>query len=139
MIVRAATWDHVPWLTSRALFTASPEFKGIEAVDDTGRIHGMAGFDGWTPNSVVVTIALDNPAALRNLLPAIFGYAFVQANRGVLLAVVQGINERSLKLCKHVGLSEVCRIRDGVDLGNDMIIMQMRREDCRWLQQRKVA
>jgi RimJ/RimL family protein N-acetyltransferase len=133
VIVKAAPLEHVLWLAERAQFTPSMEIKAIEAVDDTGRIHGMAGFDGWTANSVVLTLALDNPAAFRQLVFAIFHYAFIQAGRGVALATVRGSNARSLKLCRHVGMREAYRVRDGVAVGEDLVIMEMRREECRWI------
>lgn len=141
MIVRAAPSEHLPWLVSRAKFNASHEIKAMEAVDDDGRIHGMAGFDGWTPNSVVLTIALDNPSCLRHMIHGIFHYAFIQAGRGVALATIVGSNKRSIALCRHVGFREAYRVRDGAQVGEDLVLMEMRREDCRWLPRanRKVA
>lgn len=133
MRVQAAPLEDIPWLVSRAKFNPSTEIKAIEAVDDTGRIHGMAGFDGWTPNSVVITIALDNPACLRHMIHAVFNYAFLQAGRGVALATIVGSNTRSLNLCRHVGFREVYRVRDGVKVGEDIVLMEMRREECRWI------
>lgn len=133
MNIRAAPQNHFLWLLDRAQVVASPAFRGIEAIDDFGKIHGMAGFDGWTANSVVVSIALDNPGAFRHLVHAIFEFAFVQARRGVVLATVKGSNTRSRKLCEHVGFREVYKIRDGVDVGEDLILFEMRREECRWI------
>jgi hypothetical protein len=122
-----------PWLTSRAQSNASQDMKAIACIGNDGKIHGMAGFDGWTPNSVVLTIALDSPIAFKRLVWALFHYAFVQANRGVALATVRGSNRRSLKLCKHVGMKEVYRVRDGITVGEDLVVFEMRREDCRWI------
>ena len=133
MIVIPASPPLFPWLTSRAQVNASPEMKAIAVIDATGKIHGMAGFDGWTPNSVVVTLALDTPVAFKRLIWALFHFAFVQARRGVLLATVKGSNARSIKLCKHVGMREVYRVRDGITVGEDLVIFEMRREECRWI------
>lgn len=133
MIVQAAPLAHIPWLLERAKFNASVEIKAIEAVDSAGRIHGMAGFDGWTPNSVVLTIALDNPACLRHMIHAIFNFAFIQTGRGVALATIIGSNTRSIALCRHAGFREVYRVRDGVKPGEDLVLMEMRREECRWI------
>lgn len=130
--------EGVAWIAERAGFSPTIEFRALTALDDRGRIHGMVGFDGWTPNSVVAYIALDNPAALRHLVPAVFEVAFEKAERGVMLATCKGSNTRSLKLCKHLGMKEVYRVRDGVQVGDDLVILEMRREDCRWLQ-RKAA
>jgi hypothetical protein len=133
MIVIPANQSMFPWLTSRAQSNASPDMKAIAVIDNEGHIHGMAGFDGWTPNSVVGTIALDSPIAFKRLIWAMFHFAFVQANRGVLLATVRGTNTRSLRLCKHVGMKEVYRVRDGIAVGEDLVVFEMRREDCRWI------
>lgn len=144
MIIRAAPWAHFMWLVERAGCTASTEFKAIEAVDENGRIHGMVGFDGWTENSVVMNIALDNPASFRHLLRPTFEYAFLQAKRGVALCMVRATNTRSARLCQKVGFREAYRVKDGICVGEDMILFEMRREECRWIPQpapetRKVA
>jgi hypothetical protein len=140
VIIEAAPREAFGWLSKRTEIVPSLDFKAIVAHSD-GRIHGMAGFDGWTENSVVVSIALDNPAALRGLILEIFRYVFVQANRGVMLAMVRSSNVRSARLCSHVGLREVYRVRDGIRVGEDIVIFEMRREDCRWIaaEHRKAA
>lgn len=137
-MARGQDWK---WLQERADIVPGPSFKAIEAVDDEGRIHGMVGFDGWTQNSVVLTIALDNAACFRSLIHPIFDYAFRQADRGIALAMVRGSNMRSQRLCDHVGMVEVYRVRDGISIGEDIVIFEMRRENCRWLttEHRKVA
>lgn len=124
---------------SRLGCTFTPEFKAIAAVDDAGNIHGMAGFDSWTENAVHMHIALDSAISLRTLLIPIFEYAFVQANRGVALATVRAENVRSRRLVEHTGFTEVYRVKDGIRVGEDLILYQMRREDCRWVQHRKAA
>lgn len=133
MIVREATRDHYAWIAARANLTAGPEFKAIEAVDASGRIHGMVGYDGWTPNAVTMHIALDSPVALRSLLGPAFRVPFLGLGRGVALASVLGTNERSLALVRRVGFRELCQVRDGFAPGVDIFMFEMRREACRWL------
>ena len=142
MIITAAPPQMYAWLTSRAQTVAGPEMKAIIAFDpQTGKVGGMAGFDGWTNNSVVMSVALDSPIALRRIVHAAFEYAFLQAKKGVALATVKGSNTRSLALCRKVGFREVYRVRDGIEVGEDLVIFEMRREECRWIpeQMRKVA
>jgi hypothetical protein len=111
----------------------SPQFRAIEAVDATGRIHAMTGFDGWTENSAGILIAIDTPAALRSLLTPTFEYVFNQCGKGLAIATVRGTNARSLKLTKHVGFTETHRIKDAVRIGEDLVLFEMRREECRYL------
>ena len=127
------------WLVERAGCDVSPGFKAIKAVDKQGKIHGMVGYGNWTANACIMHIALDNPAALRGILAWAFRYPFEQCGRNVAIATVRAKNERSMRLCKKVGMREVYRIRDGIEVGEDMVLFEMRSEDCRWIQHRKAA
>jgi len=125
--------EEYDWLVERAGCDITTGFKAIKVVDEKGKIHGMVGYGNWTANAVVLTIALDNPAALREVLKWGFRYPFEQCGRGIALAVVRGRNKRSLSLCNKVGFRECYRVKDGIDIGEDMIFFQMRREDCRYI------
>lgn len=127
------------WLVDRAGCHITPGFKAIKVVDATGRIHGMVGYGEWTENCVVMHIALENPAALREVLRYGFWYPFIQCGRGVALATVRERNRRSMRLCKKVGFREAYRVKDGVAVGEDMVVFEMRREECRYLPERKAA
>ena len=141
MNVQAAPWLHLPWIIDRAGISATLGFKAIEAIGDDGKIHGMVGYDGWTENSVVMSIALENPACFRSLLRPMFEYAFLQAGKGVVFATVRATNSRSVRLTERAGFREAYRLKDAIAVGEDMIIFEMRREDCRWIpeQYRKAA
>jgi len=129
------------WLVERAGCDITPGFKAIKAVDASGRIHGMVGYGAWTENSCLMHIALENPASFRELLKWCFRYPFEQCGRGVVFATVRAKNERSLRLCRKVGMREAYRLRDAVAPGEDMILFEMRPENCRWIpeQMRKAA
>lgn len=139
MIVQAALPAHFGWIRDRAECAIGPDFRAIEAIDRRGVIAGMIGFDSWTPNSVTMHVALDNPACLRSLLPAIFDYAFVQAGKGLALGIIPAGNERSVNLAKRVGFREAYRVRDGWAVGEDLIVLEMRLEECRWIPQARKA
>jgi hypothetical protein len=138
VIVRAAPPEHFQYLYDRAGVAITPTFKAIEAVDDT-TVHGMFGYDGWTPNAVVMHVALDTPIALKHLLRPAFEYPFLQLKLGIALCAIRADNIRSVKLTEHVGFREVYRIKDCFGKGIDQMIYEMRREECRWIQQRKAA
>ena len=131
MIVRDAPAEHYGWIAERARLAIGPSFRAIEAVDESGRIHGMVGYDGWTDNAVCIHIALDNPAALRALLKPGFGIPFLRLNKGVILAQVVSSNDRSLRLVPRLGFRFAYRVRDGWAKGLDMVWFEMRKEDCR--------
>lgn len=138
LIVRAAPPAHLPWLIERAGFVPTADLKALEAAEEaSGRIRGMVGYCNWTPNSVQCHIAADTPAAWRALVvkngsPA-FRYPFLESGRGLLLALIRASNTQSLALTRHFGFRETYRIQDAAEPGDDMVLFEMRREECRWL------
>lgn len=68
----------------------------------------------------------------RDFLWAIFDYPFEKLGLKVILAVISGVNEKSLKLSRHLGFEDVAKIADAHKDG-DLVIMTMRPSQCRWL------
>lgn len=135
--VRAAPPEHFRWLAGRAHLSINGPFQALEVVRNgtvPERIIGMVGFDGWTPNSVQMHVAVDDPYAIRRLLKPAFGIAFYEFGKEVVIVNVLSTNARSLRLVKGLGFREVYRGKDWVDRGVDMVIHEMRRNECRWLE-----
>lgn len=137
MIVRPAPPDHLQWLAERAHLIITPGLCAMEAVDDSGRIVGMVGYDGRTPGACAVHIALEHPAALRHLLKPGFGVPFIEAGLPLIVCMVLGTNRRSLRLVRKLGFKQVLRGKDWWAPGVDIVWFEMRREHCRWIPQQK--
>jgi RimJ/RimL family protein N-acetyltransferase len=138
--IQAAPKEHLNWMFDRTGFVLPENSRAIEAVDDAGRIAGMVAYYGWTPNACWMHVAIDSPAACRGLLRTAFEYPFNETGRGVVLALIAASNPKSLGLASRLGFSEVARILGGWGDYTDLILLQMRRESCRWIsQQRKAA
>lgn len=132
MNVTAAIPDDFSWLGSRCGYTPGDDFRAIKATDATGRIRGMVGFDSWWPNAAHMHVALDSATACRALLQPAFRYVFGIAAKALAIGVVPAHNAKSLRFAKSVGFSETHRIRDGWEQGDDMVVLELRREDCRF-------
>lgn len=130
--VGAAPPSALGYIADKTGAVLTPAARGVMAVRK-GEIVGMVAFDGWTDNSVVVHMAAEFPAVWRRLLPAACRYAFIQSGRGVVLGSVRASNVAALKLDMHFGFREIARVRDGYAVGDDMVLIEMRREECRWL------
>lgn len=130
--VRAAAPEHLPWIIQRAGLVHSPGLRAIEAVEGE-RILGMVAYDGWTPNACSMHVAIDEVIASRRLLRPAFGIPFVELKKQVVIGTVLGTNDRALALDLHLGFKVQCRIQDAWAPGVDLIILSMRREECRWL------
>lgn len=135
LTVRHMTSDRIPWLASRAKLEVHPGLLALEAVDGEGRTVGAVGFDGWMPGAVCLHVALDQPIALRRLLPVALGTVFQPPPAGLgkaaALATILSTNERSLDLVRHLGFREVYRGRDWSGPGVDFVVCELRREDWR--------
>jgi hypothetical protein len=94
----------------------------------------MIGFDGWTPNSVCLHVAIEYPAALRRLIRPAFDIAFNRLQKQVVLCTVLSTNKRSLRLVEHLGFTRTHQIIDGWSVGAHLVIHEMRRPECRWLE-----
>ncbi len=135
--VHAVPPEHFGWIQQRTGCCLTGDFAAIAALDSGGIIKGMVAYCGWTYTSVQVHFAIDTPAAVRALVydndsPA-FRVPFVNAQKRILIGCVPSQNPNALKLNRHFGFVEVARIRDGYGDGNDIVLMELRKEHCRWL------
>lgn len=133
MKVTAAELIDLPWITEATSCVLTPSARAIKAVDGRGRIRGMVAYDWWTKNAVYAHMAVDTPIAWRALIPACFEYPFVEAKREVMLALIPAHNAKSWGLAGHFGFRIVHTVRDGWAKGDDLHLLELRREDCRFL------
>lgn len=129
----AATSEALRWLEARTGAVLTSGARGVAAVDGAGRVRGVVAYDGWTPNAVQAHMAVDTPVAWRALLRPAFEYPFEQAGRKLLLGIIPADNTRSARMAESLGFALSHRVPDGWSDGVDLLVYQMRREDCRWI------
>lgn len=121
------------WVHSRCAPKRVQDTKGIIAERD-GEIIAACVMDSWTWTSVQVHMAIDQPTVLRHgFLEEIAEYVFDTCDKKVMIGLVPGHIEAALKLNKHIGFTEIFRIEDGFNEGIPYVVMQLRKEHCRWL------
>lgn len=130
MIVRAAPSEHFGWMLSRIGYAPTAGFKAIEAIDYSGAIAGMIGYDNWTPNSVNMHVFLERPIAWRALVRPAFEYPFLQAGKEYVLGLLPASRSKVVKFLSRLGFREQARIRDGFAKGDDLIFSALHRDDC---------
>ncbi len=118
-------------------YTPSIGFKAIKHTKDD-KVLAVVGYDYWTPNSVQMHIWIQSPKAFssRQFIREAFRYPFEICGRGLVIGVTPGDNAKALEFNRRIGFREVYRIKDGWSLGTDVVIQEMRRAECRWLDQR---
>lgn len=134
-----ASADGLRWVAERVGCHLTPEARGLVAVDASGRVRGGVVYDCWTPNTAQCHMATETPMAWRCLLPHVFRYPFDEAGRGLLLGSIRGRNAESLAMAKALGFTEHARIPDGYEAGDDLVLVLMKRDECRWVRQKEAA
>jgi len=99
-----------------------------------GNLVAVVGYCSFMPKAVQMHIAAVDEVNWmnRDLLWATFDYPFNKLGVSVILGQVCADNESALKLNRHLGFKVVAKIPDA-HMDGDLVIMAMRREDCRFL------
>ena len=132
-LLQAAPEDF-SWLAKRTNAKVSREARAMKVVDEAGHIRGMVLFDDFWPNSCEAHMAVETPIAWRRLIPACFLFPFEARKVGVVRAEISSANPRSLRMARALGFREVTRIRQGYSVQEDIVVHELRPEDCQqWL------
>lgn len=114
-------------------YSPSRNFRGIALLRD-GVLVAATGYDHWTPNSVQMHVWVPHP---KKLGPAFvresFRYPFEIGGRGLVVGITPSDNAAALRFNKHIGFREVYRVKDAWSEGVDMVVQEMRKDECRWL------
>jgi hypothetical protein len=133
-IVAFSSFKHLKYVRSVLQVAISSETRGLIAIDANETPIGVVLLDNWTANSVMGHIAVQKPIALRELLPEAFKYVFNFCQKSMMLGSVPADVTKALKLNAHIGFKELYRVKDGWDVGIDMVLIQMLKDDCRYIQ-----
>lgn len=99
-----------------------------------GKLLGGVIFQGYTGASVELHVAGFHPRWLtRDFLWVAFAYPFIQLNCKKIIGRVVESNRRALEFDLKLGFTEEARVKDVYPDSGDLIILTMRREQCRWL------
>jgi hypothetical protein len=98
-----------------------------------GVLAAVVGFCSFMPKACQMHIAAVDEVnwSNRDFLWAVFDYPFNKLGVSVILGQVCADNESALKLNRHLGFKVIAEIPDA-HMEGDLVIMAMRREDCRW-------
>ena len=98
-----------------------------------GEVKAVIAYTNYQEKSCCMHVAsIQNGWISKDLLWAAFDYPFNKLKVKVILALVASTNEEALKLDRHLGFVDKAYIEDA-HLDGDLVILAMRRENCRWL------
>jgi hypothetical protein len=71
----------------------------------------------------------------RSMLRAVFQYTFVTAKLEMLLGIVNSKNQRAMRMDAHLGFKELHRLPGMHDDGGDIVLLGMKKSECRYLRE----
>lgn len=112
----------------------SGDFQAFGTVSPvTDSLLGVVAFNGFWGRVCTMHTAGEGNWVSRRLIWRCFDYPFRQLNMQAVLAPVAASNERALKFDQRLGFREVHRVANGWGDGDDLIILQLARNECIWL------
>ena len=122
------------WLSEVGKYDYSQNTACIGQEKD-GKLIAVVGYNSFLPNSCQMHIAsTDVLWPTKDFLFAVFDYPFNKLKVKVIIAPICKDNVKSLNLCRKLGFEQVADIPYGHPNG-DLIVVTMKRNQCKWLQQ----
>lgn len=132
-MIQAANATDVEQFMKATSYRPTEDFKGVKLVRE-GELVAMAGYDFWTPNAVQMHIWIPKKSGFtREFIREGLRYPFQIGNRKLIVGVTPGDNLLALEFNRRIGFVQKYRVKDGWSDGVDMVLQELRREDCRWL------
>ena len=129
------------WINAQIAVLRVEDTCGIIAIDDdTGEKLAVCVMDNWTHNSVQCHIAVPKVMVLRhNFLECCCDFIFNEVGLSKMYGQVPSNRPKAVKFNEHMGFTEKFRLEEAHAKGVDYIIMEMTKENCKYLQEFKEA
>jgi hypothetical protein len=113
----------------------TPDLKTLVWLDKKGYIRWVVGYNNFLGRSVQMHIASikGHETRPRQLLYAAFDFPFNVLHVDLLIGVINSLNIHALKFDLKLGFREKTRWKNMHEDGGDLIILEMHKNDCRWL------
>lgn len=120
------------WFKRRTGTIQCEDTQGIVAYKD-GDIVAVCAMDTLTVDSLNVHFAIEYPLVIKHgFFHEIARHCFDVLGKRRMFGLVPAKNAKALKIDKNIGFKEVARIPHGYQTGEDLVIMKMEREECRF-------
>lgn len=122
-----------PWVSAR--IPGHPEWVNPKAVGwiDRDRIIAGVVYSHYSPGlNLEMSVALEGRFPPRAFVEA-FIYPFIELGLPRVTALVGADNRRSIKLVEGMGFVHEGRLRRAAPGGQDLLVLGMLREECRFL------
>ena len=120
------------WVKSRTGVIQCEDTQGIVAYKDAD-IVAVCVIDTITADSVNVHFAVEYPLVIKHgYFDEIARHVFESLGKQRMFGLVPAGNAKALKIDQNIGFREVARIPHGYRTGEDLVVLKMEREECRF-------
>ncbi len=124
------------WCNQQVGMTHCEDTTGMVALTKTGEHVAACIMDNWTANSVQCHAMLTNPLVLRHkFLECMFEFMFNHMGVARVYGLVPESYAKAVKLNLHLGFTIKARLEEAFEVGVDYLLMEMKRENCRFIAQ----
>ena len=123
-----------PWVCERAGGTWLPGRGTAIGLQRDGELVAGVLYEDYNGANVVMHVASDGTGAwlTKAYLRTCFDYPFRQLGCRRVTGIVPSSNEKALAFDQHLGFEVEATLSDAHSDG-DLIVLRMKREDCRWI------
>lgn len=122
-----------PWVAARTGGQWWPGHTTLGLADGPKLIAGVL-YEAFNGASITMSVAAEGRNWLdRRFLWAAFDYPFNQLGCKTVVGLVSSANKRAQRFDEHLGFKLVATLEQAHQEG-DMLVYQMLRRDCRWLE-----
>jgi RimJ/RimL family protein N-acetyltransferase len=130
---------HGPEIARAAGTYFNPACDRVIAREMDGGLAGGVIYSGYTGRSIGLHVAgFRDDWINKEILWTTFDYPFVQLGCEVIFGQVPSDNLRALEFDLKLGFKIVARIEDVFD-GADLVVLKMRKSECRFLKMKRSA
>ena len=121
------------YFKSKLMLTLGDDARGIVAFRK-GKLAAAVAAHDWTPNSCHMHWVIEDPFVIKHgLFQKVADWVFNETGREIIYGKINHTNSRSIKLAEHIGFKRIGVLTDGFKKGVDIILFEMRKDKCRWL------
>jgi RimJ/RimL family protein N-acetyltransferase len=120
------------WVCDRLGAQLSKDDFAAIGIMKKGELVGGALIDTYIGGMCSIHCAGDGNWLTRTFLHHVFDYVFNQLKCNAVLNIVSSDNERSLRFTKHLGFTEVHKVKGGCG-DSDAVLLELQKINCRWI------
>ena len=122
-------------LHEKAHVTPSHDLKTIIWLDKDSSIRWVVGYNAWIGRTAQIHVASMGGSKYlpREFTASVFDYVFNAHDVDIVFGVVNSLNELAMKMDLRLGFKEKQRWQGMHDDGGDLVLLEMHKNDCRWL------